>query len=59
MVDDVRARQWEREARDALAKSYGSAGSEGHLAAIVLALIRDRESLLAFLERVQAAQARP
>jgi hypothetical protein len=57
MVDDSRIRQWEHEARDALATCYGTSKPEGHLAAVVLALLRDRESLLAFLERLQASQA--
>jgi hypothetical protein len=59
MVDEVCVHQWERDARDALESSDGKSKTEGHLAAVVLALIRDRESLLAFLERVRMAQARP
>jgi hypothetical protein len=53
MVDDARARQWERDARDALATCYCTSKNEGHFAAVILALLRDRESLLAFLERTQ------
>lgn len=46
MVDDRRAQQWDREARDALARFYGTDDPAGHLAVVVLALLRDRQDLL-------------
>ena len=47
MVDDNRAKAWEREARNAHTRYYGTSDPAGHLAGIVLALLRDREDLLA------------
>ena len=49
MVDQA----WEREARDAHARFYGTEELAGHLAAIVLALLRDRQDLLRHCSRSQ------
>ena len=53
MVDDARAQEWDREARDALARFYGTDQLAGHLAGIVLALLRDRQDLLNHCSRSQ------
>jgi hypothetical protein len=54
MVDDLRASEWEREARVAQARFYGTDNLAGHFAAITLALLRDRQDLLSYLNRVTA-----
>jgi hypothetical protein len=55
MVDNARATEWEREARSALAQFYGTSDKTGNLAAIVLALLEEREALLRYVERSQAS----
>ena len=53
MVDEGRALAWEREARDAHARFYGTAEPAGHFTAIILVLLRDREDLLRHCDRTQ------
>jgi len=47
MVDDQRAQAWEHEARAAHAHYYCTDNPVAHFAGIVLALLQDREDLLA------------
>lgn len=55
MVDEARAREWEQEARCAHSRYYGTHELAGHLAGIVLALLRDRDDLLRHLEKDSAS----
>jgi hypothetical protein len=48
VVDDARAAQWEQDARTALARFYGTGAPVAHMAAVVLALLRDRQDLLRY-----------
>ena len=51
MVDEQRAEQWTRDARAALMQHYGKGDSAAHLAAIVLALLQDRQERERYIER--------
>jgi hypothetical protein len=57
MVDDARAQTWEREARSAIARWYGTQEPAGNLACVVLALLHEREDLLRFIERSQRSNS--
>lgn len=52
MVDDARAQKWEQDARNTLARSYGTGEPAAHLASVVLALLSDRDSLIRYAERI-------
>ncbi len=54
-VDDARVQQWEQDARKLLARYYGSSEPAAHLAAVVLALLRDREDLTRYAETLSHA----
>lgn len=53
MVGDARAQTWEREARNAIARWYGTNEPAGNFACVVLALLYEREDLLRYIERSQ------
>jgi hypothetical protein len=57
VVDDDRAAQWEQDARTLLARFYGTGTPVAHMAAVVLALLRDREDLLHYAERIAGSRA--
>jgi hypothetical protein len=50
---------WNAEAISALHRFYGTGSEVGHLAAVVLALIRERELLLRFIERAHPNRDAP
>jgi hypothetical protein len=43
MIDDERVAQWTKDAKTALMHHYGKEDAAAHLAAIVLALLQDRQ----------------
>jgi len=51
MLSEERASAWEREAKAALAQYFGTTEKAGDLAAIVLALLEEREALLRYVDR--------
>ena len=53
MVDDDKTENWKREAEDAMVQTFDTDNRAYRLAGIVLALIRDREDLLRYINRSQ------
>jgi hypothetical protein len=51
MIDEQRAAQWAKDAGVSLMRHYGKDDSVAHMAAIVLALLQDREEREKYLER--------
>lgn len=51
MIDEQRAEQWATDAKTALTHHYGKEDTAAHLAAIVLALLQDRQGRERFIER--------
>jgi hypothetical protein len=54
MIDDDKAGNWEREARDALIQSFDIDNRAYRLAGMILALLHEREALLKYISRSQS-----
>ena len=54
MVDDAKAGNWEREARDLLVQPFDTDNRAYRLAGMILALLHEREALLKYISRSQA-----
>jgi hypothetical protein len=51
MIDEQRAEQWTKDAKTALMRHYGKDDTAAHLAAIVLALLQDRQDRELYIKR--------
>ena len=52
MIDNERLAQWAKQAQLALLRHYDKDSDAGHLAAVVLILIADRDERERYIERV-------